>query len=435
MNAQAASAVQSDDLIQQEINRHFTWNFVVNTLDGLFFWGGGSFITASTILPLYIHHLTDSRLLIGLIATISSSGWMLPQVFTAHYAQRLPQKKKMVVRTGFFTERLPLFFLPVSVYFFSTNRPKLALWLFFLFYTWHTIGAGAVGPAWQDMIGKIFPVHWRGRFFGTSNFVGSAVGIVTASGAAYFLHHFTYPLNFTYCFAAAAIGIFFSWLAVSLTREPVVPVEAAPLSYKAYGQELLRILREDHNFRRFISQQILSRLGYMSNGFIAVYALERWHVSESTAALYAPAMLIAQMSANVLFGWLADKWGHKIVLEMATLSALAAIVAVWAGPTPVWVFFAFAGLGISTAGYVLSGLMIVLEFSKPDERSAYIGLANSLRSLGSATAPLIGGIIAQQFGYTALFGSTLPFIVVAFILLHWYIQEPRTHGIAAMAGR
>ncbi len=430
MDSQTASAVQNDESIQREIERHFTWNFVVNTLDGLFFWGGGSFITASTILPLYIHHLTDSRLLIGLIATISSSGWMLPQVFTAHYAQRLPQKKKMVVHIGFFTERLPLFFLPISVYLFSTNRPKLALWSFFVLYTWHTVGAGSVGPAWQDMIGKIFPVNWRGRFFGTSNFVGSAVGIVTASFAAYFLHHFAYPLNFTYCFAAAAIGIFLSWVAISLTREPVVPVRAAPLSYRAYSQELWRILHDDNNFRRFISQQILSRLGYMSNGFIAVYALERWHVSESTAALYAPAMLMAQMGANILFGWLADQRGHKIVLEIATLSALLSIIAAWAGPTPIWLFFSFVGLGVSTAGYILSGLMIVLEFSQPDERPAYIGLANTLRSFGSAAAPLIGGIIAQQFGYTALFGSTLPFIIVAFIMLHWFIQEPRTHSMA-----
>ncbi len=419
------------EMIQRDVERNFTWNFVVNVLDGLFFWGGSSFITASTIIPLYVHRLTDSRLLIGLIATIASSGWMLPQVFTAPYAQRLPQKKRMVVRIGFFSERLPLLILPLTVYAFSVSRPALALLFFFVLYTWHTVGAGAVGPAWQDMIAKIFPVTWRGRFFGTSNFIGSAVGIATASIAAYLLSTFVYPLNFTYCFLAAGIFIFFSWLSIALTREPIVNETVVTTSLHSYWSSLSRILQVDKNFRYFVMQQVFSRLGYMSNGFIAVYALEHWHVSEGTAALYAPVMLIAQMSANIAFGLLADRRGHKVVLEIATLFSLFSLSSVWLGPSPVWVFISFAAMGVSTAGYILSGLMITLEFTTPEQRPVYIGLLNTIRGVGSAVAPLIGGLVAQHWGYDPLFGLTLPFILLAFFLLHWWVREPRYHPMTA----
>jgi hypothetical protein len=37
---------------QQEIERHFRWNFLVNILDGASFWFGMSFMASAIILPL-----------------------------------------------------------------------------------------------------------------------------------------------------------------------------------------------------------------------------------------------------------------------------------------------------------------------------------------------------------------------------------------------
>ena len=49
--------------IQQEVERNYRWNFLVNALDGASFWFGMSFISSTVILPLYVSHFTNNPLL------------------------------------------------------------------------------------------------------------------------------------------------------------------------------------------------------------------------------------------------------------------------------------------------------------------------------------------------------------------------------------
>lgn len=54
--------------------KDFRWNFTVNMMDGALYWFGASFISASTILPLFISKLTTSLWPIGLLSMITSAG-------------------------------------------------------------------------------------------------------------------------------------------------------------------------------------------------------------------------------------------------------------------------------------------------------------------------------------------------------------------------
>ena len=65
---------------QQQIERDFRWNFLVNSLDGAFFWCGMSFFSSTIILPLFVRHFTDNPLAIGLIPFIGWAGVLLPQM-------------------------------------------------------------------------------------------------------------------------------------------------------------------------------------------------------------------------------------------------------------------------------------------------------------------------------------------------------------------
>ena len=99
---------RSEDEIVAEVERNYTWNFTVNLLDGVWFMIGASFITSSTILPLFLSKLTTNPLWFGLLAVIAQAGWFLPQLFTANLMERLARKKPVVVNAGFFLERVPI---------------------------------------------------------------------------------------------------------------------------------------------------------------------------------------------------------------------------------------------------------------------------------------------------------------------------------------
>ena len=122
----------ADAAFEREVERHYRHNAMVNVLDGTFFWFGASFMATRTILPLYVSHFTDSALVIGLLSVLASTGWLLPQLFTANWIQRLPRKKVAIVHVGLFTERLPVF-LMVPAAWLATRSSALALVLFFVY--------------------------------------------------------------------------------------------------------------------------------------------------------------------------------------------------------------------------------------------------------------------------------------------------------------
>lgn len=416
--------INTNTPFETEVERNYRHNFTVNVLDGTTFWLGMSFMAARTILPLYVSHLTDSTLAIGLLATIVSTGWLLPQLFTANWVQRLPVKKFVIVQVGFFAERVPVFLLILSAL-LATISETLALITFFIFITWHVVGAGTVAVGWQDMIAKVFPRERRGRFFGIMNFGGTAIGVLGAAAAVYILDKYEFPYGYAICFTAAAIFIFISWIFVALTREPAQVSKAKPISQREYLSRLPAILRNDPNLRRYMLSQVVIVLGSMAVGFLAVYAVQRWNLPDGQAAAFTISMLIGQAISNLIFGWLADRKGHKLVLELSTLCGALAVGIASIAPSPVWFHIVFALAGASAAGFMLSGIMIVFEFCEPEIRPTYIGLNNSVMGVFAALTPLLGGWLAITVGYQALFMISFIIGLAGLALLRWTVRDPR----------
>ena len=163
----------------------------------------------------------------------------------------------------------------------------------------------------------------------------------------------------------------------------------------------------------------------MAFGFLAVYAAQRWRLPDSQAGRFTTAMLTGQALSNLLFGSLADRKGHKLVLEVSTLLGAAAVGLASLAPSPAWFYAVFALTGGATAGFMLSGTMIVFEFGAPDVRPTYIGLSNTTIGVMRAVAPVVGGWLAGAMGYQRLFALTFAVVIAGFALLRWLVREPR----------
>jgi MFS family permease len=415
----------TDQDFDLEVRRNYRHNFIVNVMDGTTFWFAYSFIAPSTILPLYVSHFTRDNFLIGLIPTLSTACYLIPQLFTANFVSRLPVKKVLPVKIGLFTERLPVFLLAPSALFLANRSPTLALLAFFVLFSWHTLGAGLVAVGWQDMIAKVIPIDRRGVFYGLTNFGGTFTGVLGATAVAWVLARFVFPIGYVFAFGTAAIFIFISWISISLTREPPVVSHVKTVSQIQYLRSLPDILSRDNNFRRYISSQIVLNLGGMGIGFLAVYAARRWQVPDSQAGTYTAVMLIGGAAANLAFGALADRKGHKLVLEISALLGILSFVLAGMVTTPDWFYAVFALRGASFAGGMLSSMMITLEFSAPELRPTYIGLCNTISGIAGSVAPLVGSGLADITGYQWLFWASAVIGLVGFALLKWSVLEPR----------
>ena len=407
------------------IEKHYRWNFTVNVLDGATFWFGMSFLSGAVILPLFVSHFTASPFLIGLIAFLTAAGPLLPQLLVAKAVAHAPRKIVFPAHIGFFFERLPLILLPAAVWLFADSQPLWALAVFFILYAWHCGGVGVILVGWQDMIAKIIPADRRGRFFGITNFIGNGTGILGALALPFFLAISDFRTGFTVTFGVAAVCMLVSWGFLLLTREPPVESTVAPPTWLDYLSSLPSILRRDRNFRWFLISQCLTALSGMAAGFLVIHAVQTASLNDAQAGIFTIWLQAGLALANLGFGFLADRFGHRRVLEWGLLLNVVSLVLAWLLAAP-WAFsLIFFLRGAMTAAQFISGSAIVYDFCSPEDRATYLGLANTIPGLVAALAPLLGGFLGNLWGYPPMFGLSAGVALAGWLVYRFGVTDPR----------
>jgi MFS family permease len=415
----------SDPPVDVEVARHYRHNFIVNVMDQASWLFGASFVSVSAILPVYASHLTDSPFLIGLIPAFTDAGWFLPQLFLAPFTERLRLKLPLLKVLGAL-ERVPYFILPLGVLWLNSLSQPLAIAMFILLMAWKSVGSGISAVPWQELMAKVVPVARRGRFFGTSHVLGQLLGIGGSAVAMALLERLSYPHNFAASFGVGAIGIGLSWFFFSRTKEaPNLPAPQATGSNRQYLGRLVKILKGDANFRTYLLCRWLWYFGGMATGFMAVYAVKRFQLSDGTAAVYTGILYAAGVAGYAFWGPLGDRVGNKRTMVASAALWLAALgVALFAAaPWGFYVVFAFMGFG--SAGGIIADLNIAMEFGPEAERPTYIGLTRTITGPALLIAPLVGGWIAQEWSYPILFAASLALAAGGVALLGWGVKDPR----------
>src|SRR5690606_28477350 len=238
------------------------------------------------------------------------------------------------------------------------------------------------------------PVRRRGLWSGLGHSLGALLGVVGALVAGRILADYSYPTNYALLFGLASIFIFLSWVGLALNREPpsVITKQAIPL--RVYLRQLPAVLRQNPNYRAFLLSRMTVLLGAMANGFFIVYGRERFGIdAEGIGTL--TALLVGSVAVmNLVWGFLADRWGHKLVLAGGALLLALAGLNAWLAPSAAWLGLTFVFLGAFSAADMVSSLTIILEFCAPEDRPTYIGLTNTLLAPILILAPVLGGWLA-----------------------------------------
>ncbi len=416
-----------------EVKRDYRWNFTVMLLDWIFFSMAMSFASVNTVLPAFARRLTSSNFLIGLIPCLSTLGWLLPQILIANFVQKLKRKKDLIIFTGL-GKRIPWLFLFLSVMLLSSSSSSLLLATFFIFYGVFSFSGGIGGPAWQDMLAKVIPLKKRGRFFGWSSFLAGGVGIFAAFLSIYLLKSFPFPRNFAFCFLFAFVATSVSYVFFILIREPVYPVKNKESSFKEYFLRLPSLLRKDKNFSSFLISSIFLSCGGMATAFFAVHAMNKLTLPDSQIGVFTLLLLTGQTISSILWGYLGDKKGYKLIMELGILlTMLAILLAVFSSSIYLFygVFFIF---GWAFSASFISSIGIVLEFSTPEMRPTYIALANTVKAPFVSLSPLLGGILADKISFSFVFILTIFILLGGILYLALLVQEPR-HPLPHLPGR
>lgn len=411
--------------VEQFIRKHLRYNVTVNFLDAGFFGLAIGFASFGTILPLFVASMTNSATLIGLVPAIHSTGWLLPQLFTASHTSKLRRYKRTVMLMTIH-ERIPFLGLALVALFLPKIGLQTGLILTFILLIWQGLGGGFTANSWTSMISKIIPTESRGTFFGVQGAVANLFISGAAVGAGYLLDWFDSPLDFLYCFLIASVFFTISWFCLAQTREPADHEKIIDENPPALWHGAANILKRDRNFNWFLVARIISQLGTMGFSFYIVYALRRFHMDAVTAGYFTATLTIAQMVANAGMGWMGDRVGHRLMLIIGAASAVLSSFLAWFAPSLAWFFPIFVLSGFANVSIWTNGMTMSVDFSDEKERPFYIGLTQTLTAPATIIAPLIGGWIADTKGFVSTFALSTVLSIVMMAILVFLVRDPRT---------
>lgn len=402
---------------QQEIRKNLKFNFFANLGDSSFFGLSLGITSFSAVLPLFVSSFTDSAILIGLIPSMHSLGWLLPQLFTARIVSKQKRFKPFLL-TFSIQERLPFFFLALLAFLSNNLRPQLVILLTFVLLAWHGLSSGISGNPWQNLLAKVIPGENRATFFGIMNGSSNLFGSIGAFMGGLILEECLFPNNFALCFFLTFIAMMISWGCLALNREPERQIETQENTGFISQWDLIKqIFKHNRPFVVFLLSRISYQFGMMALAFLTVFSVNEIKVTTFTVGILTSILFIVQVASNPVLGWIADHWGRRNAFILGSFSALLGAVFAGIAHQPWLLFPAFLFIGIANSAFWTVGMAYSMEFGSDAEKPTYVGLSNTLVAPAVALAPLLGGWLAEQSGYRLTFTVSAIFALLTVIVL------------------
>jgi MFS family permease len=420
-----------------QVLRH---NLIMHMYDGSLFIFATSFINYTTVLPVFIQRIGGNAIAIGSVTVLWTLGLNLPQLFFVRLFHHQKKIKPSVLRTGLLYRLSFVIISLVCSVFLGKLSVSIAVPLMLLLVFLTSIAGSTSGPPWFHFFSKTTPIKLRGRLLAIRWLIGSGLGTLGGLAVSVVLSSIAYPHNFALlffiCFFFTMVSLYFLSRVEesSELKEPEEPgTEINPISFREVLSRSKMILKQNKDFKNFLVVDALILMSLTASAFYAVYAIRKFNLPTSYAGTFTIILMASQVLGNILFGFLADFFGHKInILLLAVSSAAASIIAVLSNNVLMYgIVFFFMGFTISLQG--ISRLAITVEMCNESERPIYLGLLNSV------TAPtilfgVIGGSLITIVGYIPVFFIYIIISTTAFYWMYKKVNEPRKLKIVGGAG-
>jgi len=162
--------------------------------------------------------------------------------------------------------------------------------------------------------------------------------------------------------------------------------------------------------------------------FLPLYIQQLGVKDPQTAALWAGASATASGVAMALvapvWGRLADRFGAKAMVLRATFSAVVVVGAMGLAGSPVLLLLLRLFQGLLTGTVSASNTLVAATI--PEKRLGFgMGLMQTAVFAGAAGGPLIGGFIADAFGYRVPFAVTAVLMLFSGLMISFLAHERR----------
>jgi phosphate regulon sensor kinase PhoR len=416
---------EAEAQFQQAVAKNLTRNYVSQLMHGMLAMTGFRLVNTPTFVPVYLFLLSGSPLVVALVLASQQLGAFASSLFGV----TMIEHRKRILPLGFlYGWMMRLSVLGLALASFFIPQPY-SLYAFALFLGLLGVFSGMQNVLWNVLMTKTIPPNRRGMLLGARNFLGGMTASAVAYGGGFLVQQNAfgngYATTFLVAFVLTALGLLF----LNLVREPDAPSVRPVSSFRQRILDVPLILREDPQFAMYFGSQALATLGALAMPFYIIFASKRLGMTGDTIGTLSLALLVSQTSANLIWGWIADRVGFKSVFVPALfLWCGATIACAFVTSLPAFLI-CFVGIGAGNAGYQIASQNMVMEFGTRADLPLRLGMVNSAQSLVLALGPILGGWLVQTLGYEAVFAAAALAMFAAAVMLLVYVREPRRRSL------
>ncbi|QNO37357.1 MFS transporter [Protaetiibacter sp. SSC-01] len=137
------------------------------------------------------------------------------------------------------------------------------------------------------------------------------------------------------------------------------------------------------------------------------------------------ATLLTTAISTPIWGKLADLMNRKVLYQLAIVIFIVASAAAGFSTNPEMLIGFRAVQGIGAGGLAALSQVIMADIISPRERGRYMGLFGAVMAVATIGGPLLGGVIADAWGWRWNFFVAVPVAVLALIIVQSTLHLPK----------
>jgi MFS family permease len=435
-------------VVDQYRPQRWNWSIIVRPLDasvarqaqqplepralrGLrFFWLDGLFAAISenfyvSFIPLFALAYGATNGQVGWVTAIGNLMGALALFPGARMVERVGRRKPIILVSGGGFGRLSLLLLGLVPFVFM--QPHVAILAIVVFNGLRAFMFNFSNPAWTALVADLVPDTMRGRYFSARNVAMGLAALAVAPIAGRLIvvgngwNGWPYMGYSTVFFLAFLFGVIGT---LSFSRIPEPEPSAQQVAPHQRG-DLRRALRESPEFVGLVISAFMWNLSIQVAGpFFNVYLVSGLGGTTATVGILASVTSASALAGQAYFGRALDRRG-ALWVQMVSGFCIGFLPLGWLLVTAPWQvgFISLFG-GFMWAGYNLSNFNLLLELTPDAQRPRAVALFQTVVFGSAFLGPVLGGYVADAFGYTTNFAISGGGRLVAMVLFVWLSVRP-----------
>ncbi|MCL2828651.1 MAG: MFS transporter [Oscillospiraceae bacterium] len=380
-------------------------NLKMFVMDGISFMPSLALISITAVIPFFLDQLGATTFQIALATATTLICALLTQPLFGVIASHSTVMNRTFGKILFLQRLIFLLFILLIPVFSGANA--LLVNLFLIFWAIFNLFAGSYAVFHTPLVIKLLPPDKRGTIRGIGFAIGSFIGVGMSALIPVILLRIVFPYNFMIIFS---LGLFFLLVNASIfffmrQSKDVAPNE--PMGLSQFIQQMPTSIRENPSFRAMILTCLFLAIANAVLPYYTLYAIRVFSATEAHIALLTGLAILSGAIAYVGFGYVADRYGPRIIAIIAAGLAIAAGALALTTHSLNFLFVAWVLANMNNNGFPLVVTLLLGEVSPSAKIPLYVGVHTTISMALSTVVVLLLAPALENIGFIPLFALVL----------------------------